>query len=112
MAAEWLGGIEAAKLGHDVIMTPNTYVYFDYYQTADTKDEPDAIGGCITLERVYSMEPVPEDLNAEEKKHIIGAQANLWCEYIPTNKTGRIHGTPTYGCFGRSSMDTSRKEGL
>ncbi len=46
------GGIEAAKLGHDVIMTPNTYVYFDYYQTADTKDEPDAIGGCITLERV------------------------------------------------------------
>ena len=80
------GGIEAAKLGHDVIMTPNTYVYFDYYQTADTKDEPDAIGGCITLERVYSMEPVPEDLNAEEKKHIIGAQANLWCEYIPTTK--------------------------
>lgn len=80
------GGIEAAKLGHDVIMTPNTYLYFDYYQTADTKDEPDAIGGYVPLERVYSLEPVPETLNEEEKKHIIGVQANLWTEYIPTTK--------------------------
>ncbi|WP_455584789.1 glycoside hydrolase family 20 protein [Bacteroides sp.] len=80
------GGLEAAQLGHDVIMTPNTYVYFDYYQTADTKDEPDAIGGCLPLERVYSLEPVPATLNEEEKKHIIGAQANLWTEYIPTTE--------------------------
>lgn len=61
------GGLEAAKLGHDVIMTPNTYVYFDYYQTADTKDEPDAIGGCVPLEKVYSLEPVPASLNENEK---------------------------------------------
>lgn len=80
------GGIEAAKLGHDVIMTPNTYLYFDYYQTANTKDEPDAIGGCLPLEHVYSLEPMPEALTAEEKKHIIGVQANLWSEYIPTTE--------------------------
>lgn len=80
------GGIEAAKLGHDVIMTPNSYLYFDYYQTVDTKDEPDAIGGYVPLEKVYSLEPVPAALNDEEKKHIIGVQANLWTEYIPTTK--------------------------
>ena len=80
------GGLEAAKLGHDVIMTPNTYVYFDYYQTADTKDEPDAIGGCVPLEKVYSLEPVPTSLNENEKKHIIGVQANLWTEYIATTQ--------------------------
>lgn len=80
------GGLEAAKLGHDVIMTPNTYVYFDYYQTADTKDEPDAIGGCVPLEKVYSLEPVPASLNENEKKHIIGVQANLWTEYIATTQ--------------------------
>lgn len=80
------GGIEAAKLGHDVIMTPNTYLYFDYYQTADTKDEPDAIGGYVPVEKVYSLEPVPAALDEEEKKHIIGVQANLWTEYIPTTQ--------------------------
>ena len=80
------GGIEAARLGHDVIMTPNTYLYFDYYQTGDTKDEPLAIGGCLPLENVYSLEPVPAALTDAEKKHIIGVQANLWTEYIPTTQ--------------------------
>ena len=80
------GGIEAAKLGHDVIMTPNTYLYFDYYQTADTEGEPDAIGGCLPIEHVYSLEPVPTELNEIEKKHIIGVQANLWTEYIATTQ--------------------------
>ncbi len=78
------GGIEAAKLGHDVIMTPNSYLYFDYYQTLDREKEPDAIGGYLPVERVYSYEPIPADLTAEEAKHIIGVQANLWTEYIPT----------------------------
>lgn len=80
------GGIEAAQLGHDVIMTPNTYLYFDYYQTPDTKNEPDAIGGCLTLDHVYSLEPVPAKLSDTEKKHIIGVQANLWSEYIQTTQ--------------------------
>ena len=78
------GGIEAAQLGHDVIMTPNSHAYFDYYQTSFTDDEPLAIGGFLPVERVYSLEPAPESLTPEQKKHILGVQANLWTEYIPT----------------------------
>lgn len=78
------GGEEAAKQHHKVIMAPNTYVYFDYYQSTDTERDPLAIGGYIPLEKVYSFEPVPEGLSKEEEKYIIGAQANLWTEYIPT----------------------------
>lgn len=77
------GGIEAAKAGHDVIMTPTTHCYLDYYQS-DHPEEPLAIGGFLPLEKVYSLEPTPEDLSAEEAKHILGAQVNLWSEYIPT----------------------------
>ena len=71
------GGIEA-QLGHDVIMTPTTYCYFDYYQTDQTDDEPLAIGGYVPLELVYSFEPAPEILTEEQRKHILGPQANLW----------------------------------
>lgn len=78
------GGEEAALQHHDVIMTPNTYLYFDYYQSNDHENEPDAIGGYLPLERVYSMEPMPASLKPEEQKYIIGVQANLWTEYIPT----------------------------
>lgn len=78
------GGEEAAKQHHNVIMAPNTYVYFDYYQSTDTQRDPLAIGGYIPLEKVYSFEPVPEGLSPEEQKYIIGAQANLWTEYIPS----------------------------
>lgn len=77
------GGIEAAKQHHDVIMTPNTYLYFDYYQSKDIDQEPDAIGGYLPLERVYSYEPMPAVLSPEEQKYIKGVQANLWTEYIP-----------------------------
>ena len=78
------GGIEAAKQGHDVVMTPNTYLYFDYYQSADVKNEPEAIGGYLPIERVYSYEPMPKSLTPSEQKHIIGVQANCWTEYMPT----------------------------
>jgi hexosaminidase len=78
------GGIEAAKRGHDVIMTPNSYMYFDYYQTLDREKEPEAIGGYVPVQKVYSYEPLPAELTPEEAKHIIGVQANLWTEYIPT----------------------------
>lgn len=80
------GGIKAAQLGHDVIMTPTSYCYFDYYQTADTKNEPLGIGGFVPIEKVYSLEPVPASLTDEQKKHILGAQANLWTEYIGTTE--------------------------
>ncbi|MDE5560630.1 MAG: family 20 glycosylhydrolase, partial [Bacteroidaceae bacterium] len=78
------GGIEAARQKHDVIMTPNSYLYFDYYQTKDTENEPLAIGGYVPVERVYSYEPAPKALTPEEQKYIIGVQANLWTEYVPT----------------------------
>ena len=78
------GGIAAAKQNHDVVMTPNTYLYFDYYQAADKKNEPLAIGGYLPLEKVYSYEPMPSELSADEAKHIIGVQANIWTEYTPT----------------------------
>lgn len=78
------GGIQAAQQHHDVIMTPSSHVYFDHYQSTDTDLEPLAIGGFSSLERVYSFEPVPDILKEEEQKYIIGAQANLWREYIPT----------------------------
>lgn len=78
------GGIEAAKQHHDVIMTPNTYLYFDYYQTKDIEDEPLAIGGYVPVDMVYNYEPVPASLTPEEKEYIIGVQANHWSEYFPT----------------------------
>ena len=78
------GGIKAAKLKHDVIMTPNDYMYFDYYQSADKGQEPLAMGSGVTVEKVYGFEPVATELENEEKKHILGVQANMWTEYIAT----------------------------
>jgi len=80
------GGIEAAKQKHDVIMTPNSHMYFDHYQSTDTEKEPIAIGGYLPVNVVYSFEPVPASLTEDEKKYILGAQANLWTEYVPTTK--------------------------
>lgn len=76
------GGTEAARTGHQAIMVPTSYLYFDYYQAKDTKNEPMAIGGYVPIEKVYSFEPVSAALKDEEKKFIIGTQANLWTEYI------------------------------
>lgn len=75
------GGIEAAQSGHDVIMTPGSHCYFDHYQ-GKPEDEPLAIGGFTPLEKVYSFDPVPPTLSSEGVKHILGAQANVWTEYI------------------------------
>jgi hexosaminidase len=82
----WRGfgpGMEAARQGHDVIMTPTSVTYFDYYQ-ADPESEPLAIGGLITLEDVYAFEPVPDSLSWNEGQHVLGAQANVWTEYMKT----------------------------
>ena len=81
----WRGaepGAEGAKLGHDVIMTPVGPLYFDYYQTSNTWNEPMAFGGCNTLKKVYDFEPVAPELPADKRHHIIGVQANVWTEYI------------------------------
>ena len=78
------GGIAAAKLGHDAIMTPTTHFYFDYYQARDTENEPFGIGGYVPVERVYAYEPLADTLPQELRSHILGVQANLWTEYIAT----------------------------
>ncbi len=80
------GGIAAARAGHDVVMSPTSHCYFDYYQSRDRKKEPPAIGGFLPLEKVYAFEPVPAALNAKEARHVLGAQGNVWTEYIPDGK--------------------------
>ena len=75
------GGTAAAKSNHDVVMTPTAFTYFDYYQSQNPT-EPLAIGGFLPLDKVYGFEPVPSGLSAEEAKHILGAQGQLWTEYI------------------------------
>lgn len=82
------GGIAAAKAEHPVVMTPTAYCYFDYYQSSSPK-EPLCIGGYLPVEKAYSYDPVPKELNDEEKQYILGTQANLWSEYLPT--MGRVY---------------------
>ena len=74
------GGIAAAQSGHDVVMSPTSHCYFDYYQ--GLFDEPQGIGGYLPIEKVYAYEPVPVELAAEQAAHILGAQANIWTEYL------------------------------
>jgi len=75
------GGIEAAKTNHFAVMTPGSYCYFDHYQ-GDPATEPNAFGGFTPLHKVYSYQPIPSELTAEQAKYILGVQANLWTEYI------------------------------
>jgi hexosaminidase len=79
------GGITAAKENHDVVMTPTTHLYFDYYQ-ADAKTQPLAIGGFVEIKKTYSFDPTPDVLTAEQAKHILGVQGNVWTEYMPTTE--------------------------
>ena len=78
------GGLQAVHLGHDAIMTPNTFYYLDYYQSLDKEKEPLAIGGYLPIEKCYSYEPFVEGMTEQEKAHVLGVQANLWTEYIAT----------------------------
>lgn len=81
----WRGvqpGTKAANLGHDVIMSPNSNAYFDYYQTKKTGGEPLNIGGYLPVSKVYEYDPTPESMPVEAQKHIVGVQANLWTEYV------------------------------
>lgn len=87
MIMSWRGsepGAKAAELGHDVVMTPTSHVYFDYLQSKEAQFEPSRCGGFIPVEKVYNLEPAPDTLSAEAKKHILGTQANLWSEYLLT----------------------------
>lgn len=87
MIMSWRGsapGAKAATEGHDVVMTPTTHCYFDYQQVEDRQFEPSRCGGFIPVEKVYALDPVPESFSVEARSHILGAQANLWTEYITT----------------------------
>jgi hexosaminidase len=80
---DWIGGAtEGASAGHDVVMTPEKYCYLDHYQSLATAKEPLAIGGFLPLRNIYTFDPIPADLAAEFQQHILGAQGNLWTEYI------------------------------
>lgn len=79
------GGLEAAAQGHDVVMTPGTHCYFDHYQ-GPQNEEPLAIGGYTPLSKVYQFDPVVDSMTEEEAEHVLGGQANLWSEYIPTKE--------------------------
>lgn len=76
------GGIAAAQAGHDVVMTPTSHTYFDYYQSGDTAAEPPAIGGFLPLDTVYAFEPVPAALGLAAAPHVLGAQGQVWTEYL------------------------------
>ena len=85
MIMSWRGtepGAKAAETGHDVVMTPTTFCYFDYQQVEDTQFEPSRCGGFIPIEKVYSLDPAPDSLSTAAREHILGAQANLWSEYM------------------------------
>lgn len=104
------GGIEAARQGHDVIMTPNTHLYFDYYQSADKANEPLAIGGYIPLEQVYNYNPVPAQLTADEQKHIIGVQANLWSEYLKSYRQVEYMELPRMAALSELQWSNGQKD--
>ena len=102
------GGIEAARSGHDAIMTPTSYCYFDYYQGRPDL-EPLAIGGFLPLSMVYSYDPVPDSLTPEDAKHILGAQSNLWTEFIPTPEHAQYMTLPRMAAI--AEVTWSPKEG-
>ncbi len=78
------GAVDGTARGHRVILTPNTHLYFDFYQSKDIQHEPFAIGGLCPVDRVYSFEPISPDMTPEQQKLVLGAQSNLWTEYVKT----------------------------
>ena len=94
------GGQVASQKGHDVIMVPTAWFYFDYYQVSEDEwHKPLLIGGYVPLEKVYSFEPAPETLTAEQKSHVIGLQANLWTEYVYAEELAQYQVLPRMGAL-------------
>ena len=93
------GGIVAANSGHDVVMAPHTSTYFDHYQSEDQEKEPLAIGGFLPLSDVYAYEPIPQELSAQAAHHVLGAQAQVWTEYIPAPKRAEYMTYPRLCAF-------------
>ena len=110
----WRGtepGIEAAKLGHDVIMTPGEYAYFDKYQTDNTYFEPYLIGGNLSVEKVYNYEPLADGVAPQDASHILGVQANLWTEYIHVKQLAEYQVLPRMAALAETQWtDPSKKD--
>ena len=104
------GAVEAAKSGHDAILTPTSHFYFDYFQTLDWDNEPDAFYGYVPIEKVYSYEPIPAALSPEEAKHILGVQANLWTEYIPTFRQAQYMELPRMAALSELQWSSAPKD--
>ena len=106
------GGIEASKKGHDVIMSPVGYCYFDYYQTDNPNwGEPLSIGGNLPVEKTYSFNPAPPTLSPEAQSHIIGVQGNLWTEYIAYTTQAEYQVLPRMGALAEVQwMDPTAKD--
>ena len=88
------GGIAAANAGHEVIMSPTSHAYFDYYQSEEKENEPLAIGGFLPLEKVYQFEPVPDKIETDKIQFILGGQGNVWTEYISTPEKAEYMAIP------------------
>lgn len=102
------GGIKAASMGNDVIMSPNTYCYLDYYQSTDAKNEPLAIGGYLPVEKVYDFNPY-EDIDSTAYKYIKGVQGNIWTEYIGTFGHLQYMSLPRMAAISETGWSYSRK---
>ena len=97
MIMSWRGtepGAEAAEKGHDVVMAPLTHCYFNFQQVEDVRFEPSRCDGFIPIEKVYSLDPAPDSLSVEAKKHILGVQANLWAEYLTQESLAEYQALP------------------
>jgi hexosaminidase len=103
------GGIAAARAGHDVVMAPNVPTYFDYYQS-ESPDEPVAMGGLNTLERVYDYLPVPEELIGAEAEHVIGTQCALWSEFLTTPASVEYMAFPRTCAFAEVAWHNGKPE--
>ncbi len=104
------GGIKAAKAGHDAIMTPAKYLYFDYKQSYDEGEPGAYYAKPLLLEQVYSYEPIPEEFTPEQTEHILGVQGNTWCEYIPTFRHAQYMTLPRFGALAELQWTSSPKD--
>jgi hexosaminidase len=106
---DWIGGgAESAASGHDVVMSPTKFCYFDHYQSTNRAAEPKAIGGFLPLKQVYNFDPMPTNLPPEFQRHVLGGQANLWTEYIPNLRQVEYMMFPRLGAL--SEVDWSLRD--
>ena len=111
----WRGiehAITAARTGHDAVMAPTSHTYFDYYQSQDKAREPLAIGGFLPLDKVYAFEPMPPGLETQYRKHILGAQAQIWTEYLPNPKAVEYMAFPRVSALSEVLWTPAERRGF